>query len=158
MPPRRGFKPTTFHRLARLPIVSELLFRGLGFPQRFSLGQVQGDPSSIRGLVARAYREPLRGLAHNAAPLALARMVPDGDAHPSVAPLRRGEELVTSFRGPSALVWGERDPILGRVLHHLERLLPEATVTRTSAGHFLQEEVPEAIAGAIRDVVGRLKS
>ena len=152
-PPRPGFRPTSFHRLARLPIVSTLLFRGLGFPQR-ALHRVQGDPASIRGEVARAYSFPLRGLARSAAPLALARMVPDSMGHPSVEPLRRCQELVEGFAGPAAIVWGDRDPVLGRVRTWIEKLLPRARVTRTAAGHFLQEEVPAEIAAAVRSVAG----
>jgi haloalkane dehalogenase len=49
-------------------------------------------------------------------------------------------------------VWGDRDPVLGRVRSHIERLLPQARVTRTRGGHFLQEEVPDLIAEAIREV------
>jgi cis-3-alkyl-4-acyloxetan-2-one decarboxylase len=152
-PPRPGFRPPAFHRLARLPLVSTLLFRGLGFPQR-ALHRVQGDPASIRGEVARAYRFPLDGLARNAAPLALARMVPDSMTHPSIEPLRRCQELVEGFAGSAAIVWGDRDPVLGRVRTWIEKLLPKARVTRTSAGHFLQEEVPDEIASAIRFVAG----
>jgi cis-3-alkyl-4-acyloxetan-2-one decarboxylase len=150
-PPRPGFRPSAFHRLARTPIVSTLVFRALGFPQRV-LHRAQGDPASIRGDVARAYRFPLEGLARNAAPLALARMVPDSMTHPSIEPLRRCQEVVESFTGPAAIVWGDRDPVLGRVRTWIEKLLPGARVTRTAAGHFLQEEVPEEIAAAIRSV------
>jgi pimeloyl-ACP methyl ester carboxylesterase len=148
---------TTFHRLARLPVVSDLLFRGLGFPLNV-LHRVQGDRRSIRGEVARAYRYPLRTWAERVAPLALARMVPDGPGHPSVPAIRRGEEWARSFAGPMALVWGMRDPILARALPRHERTFPQAPVTRIeTAGHFLQEEVPEALAAAIRDVAGRIE-
>lgn len=150
-PPRPGFRPTPFHRFARLPLVSDLVFRGLGFPQ-IALGRAQGDRASISGDVARAYRWPLRSFGDRIAPLALARMVPNSLEHPSVAPLTRCQELAQSFRGPTAIVWGDADPVLGRVRRHMERLLPEARVTRTSAGHFLQEEVPDEIADAIRFV------
>jgi haloalkane dehalogenase len=150
-PPRSGFRPSTFHRLARVPLVSDVLFRGLGFPQR-SLHKVQGDPRSISGDVARAYLFPLRGLRNNVAPLALARMVPDTPSHPSMEPLSKCQDFFESFAGPVALVWGERDPILGRVVSWIEKLKPGARVTRTQAGHFLQEEVPEAIADAIRQM------
>jgi haloalkane dehalogenase len=148
-PPRPGFRPTLFHRLGGIPLLSEVLFRGFGFPQSI-LHRVQGDPASIRGDVARAYREPLRGFARNAAPLALVRMTPDSPSHPSVGALRKCQDAVTAFPGPIAVVWGERDPILGRVLGWIEKLLPKARVTRTSAGHFLQEEVPGEIAAAVR--------
>jgi pimeloyl-ACP methyl ester carboxylesterase len=148
-PPRPGFRPATFHRLARLPGLSELLFRGFGFPQN-ALHRVQADPRSIRGDVARAYRFPLAGLRNNVAPLALARMVPDSPLHPSIAALRKGQAFLKGFAGPIAVVWGEKDPILGRVLSWIERLRPGARVTRTAAGHFLQEEVPAEIAEAVR--------
>ena len=150
-PPRPGFRPSTFHRLARMPVVSDVLFRGLGFPLR-SLHKVQGDPGSLAGDVARAYRFPLRGLRNNVAPLALARMVPNTTAHPSMPALAKCQAFFEAFAGPVALVWGERDPILGRVVSWLEKLKPQARVTRTPAGHFLQEEAPQAIADAVRAV------
>lgn len=153
-PPREGFRPTLFHRFAHAPVLSDLVFRGLEFPQRV-IAFAQGDRRSIRGDVARAYRYPLRRIEDRIAPLALARMVPDGPGHPSIAPLRVCQELVTSFRGPVSIVWGDRDPILGRVRGHLQRLLPDAEVTTTRAGHFLQEEVPREIADAVRSVVRR---
>jgi pimeloyl-ACP methyl ester carboxylesterase len=150
-PPRPGFRPTLFHRLAHLPGVGEALFRGLGFPQNV-LGRVQGDPRSISGDVARAYRFPLAGLARNVAPLALARMVPHSLDHPSIEPLRQVQRFVEGFAGPSAIVWGDRDPILGRARSWIQKLLPRARVTVTPAGHFLQEEVPNEIADAVRFV------
>jgi pimeloyl-ACP methyl ester carboxylesterase len=147
-------KGRAFHRFARLPLVSDLVFRGLGFPQNV-LHRVQGDPASIRGDVARAYRWPLATWKDRLAPLALARMVPDGPDHPNLPFLRQGDAWVRAFHdsgGPVALVWGEKDPILGRALARHERELPRAAVTRTRAGHFLQEEVPEALAAAIRRI------
>src|SRR5262245_3105489 len=145
---------TLFHKFSRVPVLSDLIFRGLGFPQNL-LWTVQGDKRSIRGEVARAYRWPLRTWRDRIAPLALARMVPSGPEHASVPALRQGEAWARSFNGPVALVWGLRDPILDRALRHLEPLFPQAPVTRTQAGHFLQEEVPEALAAAVEDVARR---
>jgi haloalkane dehalogenase len=156
-PPRPGFRPTFFHRLATMPWVSDVAFRRLGFAQN-CMALAQGDKRSIRGLTARAYRYPLRGRANNVAPLALARMVPDSQTHPTVAPLRRCQEFITGFEGPVSVVWGDRDPVLGSVRRWVEKLLPRAEVTRTSAGHFLQEEVPGEIAQAVRRVVTRVQS
>ena len=96
-PPKPDFKPTAFHRFARRPIAAPLAFRVLGFPQR-ALHQAQGDPRSIRGEIARAYRWPLRGPFRNAAPLALARMVPDSHEHVSIEALRRCQTLVETLR------------------------------------------------------------
>jgi haloalkane dehalogenase len=144
---------TSFHRFARLPILSDLVFRGLGFPLQI-LHRTQGDPSTIRGDVARAYRWPLRRMADRAAPLALARMVPDSEDHPSIPEMRAAEAWVSAFEGPISLVWGEKDPILGRALKRHVARFPGAPVRRCQAGHFLQEEVPELIAEAILEMVG----
>jgi len=153
-PPAKSFKPTLFHRLSQAPVVSEVLFRWLGFPLGV-LHLSQGDRSSIRGDVARAYRWPLRRRADRAAPLALARMVPDSHAHPSIGELEVCERLYREAKVPVALVWGTKDPILGRVIGHASRLRPDASVTKTPAGHFLQEEVPGPLADAVLDVVAR---
>ena len=150
-PPRPGFRPTLFHRSSRLPVVSDALFRIGGFPQNV-LALAQGDRRSVAGRVARAYRYPLRRLRDRAAPLAMARMVPDSLDHPSVAVLQQCRDFVTAFDRPAAIVWGERDPILGRLRRRAERFLPHARVTSTQAGHFLQEEVPDEIAAAICSV------
>jgi haloalkane dehalogenase len=148
---------TTFHRLARLPVISDVLFRGLGFPQNI-LARIQGDRSSIQGVVAKAYTWPLRSLADRAGPLALARMVPDSPSHASMPALRRGEAFLLGFTGPMALVWGTRDPILGRALARHEKAFPRAYVAATQAGHFSQEEVDEELAHAIEDVTARISA
>ncbi|MDH3462030.1 MAG: haloalkane dehalogenase, partial [Acidimicrobiia bacterium] len=88
----------------------------------------------------------------NDAVWALVRMVPDSMGHPSVPLLGETGEFVASFSGPAAIVWGTKDPVLGRLMRRHHRLLPDAFVTETDAGHFLQEEVPADIAQAIRAV------
>lgn len=154
-PPSPDFTPTAFHRLSQLPIVSDLLFRRLGFPLGV-LHRTQGDRSTIKGDVARAYRWPLRTRADRAAPLALARMVPNSATdHPSLEGLRTTHELYATAQIPISIVWGEKDPILGRAIGKLARTRPDAKVLRTPAGHFLQEEVPEPLADAIVDVAAR---
>jgi haloalkane dehalogenase len=153
-PPRPGFKPTLFHRFSQLPIASDLVFRYGGFPQNV-MTLVQGDKRSILGDVARAYRYPLRQRRDRTAPLAMARMVPDSTDHESIEPLRKCQSYIEEFDGPLALVWGDRDPILGSVGRYVEKLRPDAAMTHTDAGHFLQEEVHTEIAAAIRDVAAR---
>jgi cis-3-alkyl-4-acyloxetan-2-one decarboxylase len=148
---------TLFHRFARAPVVSDIAFKLLGIPQNL-LWAAQGDRRSIRGDVARAYRWPLRRRADRVGPLALARMVPDSVAHPAIDELRFAEAWIRGFEGPMALVWGTKDPILGKALRRHEEAFPDAPVTLTRAGHFLQEEVPDALAAAIVDVCRRAQA
>ncbi|MCO4744457.1 MAG: alpha/beta fold hydrolase [Proteobacteria bacterium] len=147
--PRRPLRVTSFHRFSHRPLISDAVFRLGGFPQR-ALHRVQGDPKSIGKLERRAYTWPLRRLRDRAAPLGLARMVPNREDHPSLPHLDHIDSWIRGFQGPIGLVWGLRDPILGRGLKRHARELPNARVWETSAGHFLQEEVPDEIAEAIR--------
>jgi pimeloyl-ACP methyl ester carboxylesterase len=156
-PPREGFRPTAFHRFARVPFLSDAVFRVGAFPQGY-LHTAQGDSSSIQGRVRDAYLWPLRRFQDNKAPLALARLVPDSQEHPSIPVLKRIQEFTQSWRGPSAIVWGDKDPVIGRAFSRVQGVLPEAVVTRTQAGHFLQEEVPVEIAAAVRDVAARSRA
>ncbi len=150
-PPGEGFRPHRFHRFAQQRLVSDVAFRVLGFPQN-AMFTAQGDKWSISPLDMAAYLWPLRDVRTNGAPLALARMVPDGMMHPSVEALRKVERFMAGYGGPVEVVWGDRDPVLGRARRKIEKLLPHAPITGTPAGHFLQEEVPALIAGAIRSV------
>jgi pimeloyl-ACP methyl ester carboxylesterase len=154
-PPKKNFKATAFHRFSNMPIVSDAAFRWLGFPQSV-MASMFGE--SLVGDVARAYRYPLRDRSNNVAPLALARMVPSSHDHASIAPLQRCQDWVERFDGPAAIVWGDRDPVLGRVRGWMEKLFPQAPVTRTNASHFLQEEVPHEIADAIRQVADKVRA
>jgi len=154
-PPPPGFTPAGFHRFAHIPLVSDFAFRVLPLPLAV-LHLAQGDKSTIRGNVARAYRYPFRRFADRVAPLATARMAVDRMGHPSIPALEEGAELVRSFTGPKAIVWGRRDPVIARALKRTKALLGDPPVTETQAGHFLQEEVPDEIAAAVRDVNNRL--
>lgn len=149
--PARPFRPKAFHRFAQRPIVSDAVFRGLMFPVPI-LDRVQGDHASIGLGEKAAYAWPLRFPWDRAAPLALARMVPTSESHPSTRPLDAIGAWVERYDRPAALVWGTRDPILGRALSRHARALPQASVRETSAGHFLQEEVPDQIAAAIAEL------
>jgi haloalkane dehalogenase len=150
--PRKKRPLSPFHFVAHLPLVSDLLFRGAHFPIPF-LHRLQGDSATIGSFEKRAYRWPLRALRDRTAPLALARMVPTGPDHLSSHYMRKIQAWGESFAGPVHLVWGLADPILGRALTSMRILFPQAAVTETRAGHFLQEEVPQALAEAILAVV-----
>lgn len=147
-PPRQGFRPTAFHRFSRLPLVSDLVFRGFGFPQT-AMWAAQGDRASIDADAAFAYRWPLRNIRDNMAPLALARLVPDSQTHPTIVDLQGVADFVATLTVPTAIVWGDRDPVLGRAFKTIHAQLPNARVWRTQGGHFLQEDAPDEIAEAV---------
>ena len=148
--PKPGFKPTLFHRVFST-WVGDVLSKWLGLPQN-AMRYAQGDRTSITGIVQKSYTYPLRGKDDYQAVIGLVRMVPDDMGHPSVPYLEEAGEAARLLDGPKAIVWGDNDPVLGRLRRRVSRQLPDAEVTATDAGHFLQEEVPTDIAAAIRSV------
>ena len=151
--PREKMDLSRAHALVKTPVVGELLLEVFANNFWGNLANVQGDPASIPPDVMEVYRRPLDDSGNAKAPLALMRMVSDGPDHPDASALRDIERYVDGLQIPAELVWGMSDPILAKGLGAMEINFPTAPVTRTDAGHFLQEEVPAVIAGAVMRVV-----
>lgn len=151
--PRQKMDLSRAHALVKTPLVGELLLEVFANNFWGNLANVQGDPASIPPDVMEVYRRPLDDSGNAKAPLALMRMVSDGPDHPDAGALRDIERYVDGLQIPAELVWGMSDPILAKGLAAMESNFPTAPVTRTDAGHFLQEEVPAVIAGAVMRVV-----
>ena len=149
--PTEKMKLSRLHDLVRTPIVGELLIEVLNSPFD-GMDGVQGDPASMPQAVKDLYGRPVLESGNRKAPLALMRMVPHSPSHPSTMPMGK---LVTFVRGldvPTEIIWGMNDPIVGRALPAMKEHFPNARVTETEAGHFLQEEVPDVIAAAVMRV------
>ena len=140
------------HALVKTPVIGELLLEVI-FSIFERLKSVQGNPDSWTSEVAELYGRPVYESGNSKAPLAMMRMVPDGPNHPSTPSMRRVEEYVNTLEIPTEIVWGENDPILGRGLPIMKQNFPNARLTKTTAGHFLQEEVPNEIAEALIRVI-----
>lgn len=144
------------HALMKTPILGEFLgnvrnaiFRGLHRPQH--------DPASMPQAVKDLYARPVRESGNHKAPLAMMRMVPDGPDHPSTPVMRELVPYIRSLNVPVEIVWGINDPILGNAAPAMLENFPQARVTETKAGHFLQEEVPEDIAAAVLRVLNQVQ-
>ena len=149
--PKDGFKPTWFHSLSQVPLISSFLFRGLNFPLSF-LNRFASVPGSFDSETMKAYKYPLRKFKNNCGPLALARMVPNSMHHPSVPIEQEIETYLSSYDGPAQIVWGMNDPVMWKLRRRTSRLLPQAKVVKTQAGHFVQEETPAEVITAIKEV------
>ena len=144
------------HALAKTPILGELLLEVL-VSMFERLPNMQGEPNSMPPEVLKLYEQPVIDSGNRKAPLTLMRMVTDGPDHPSAAPMRIIEDYAASLDIPAEIVWGMNDPILAKALPTVRAIFPEASVIETSAGHFLQEEVPGEIAEAVMRVVTEVK-
>lgn len=145
------FRTTPFHRFAQIPLVSNMIFYSMAFPVPV-MHLAQGDRKSISKEAKRAYFWPFRRFSDRAAPLALARMVPNRPNHPTVAEMDKVDAAFRHFSGPLAFCWGTKDPVLGRAFAKHRKLFPHAPCELTEAGHFLQEEVPEKIAQMVLEL------
>ena len=135
------------HAIVKTPVLGEILLEVV-FSIFERLKSVQGNPDSWTSEVAELYGRPVYESGNSKAPLAMMRMVPDGPNHPSTPSMRRVEEYVNTLEIPAEIVWGENDPILGSALPFMQQNFPNARLTKTTAGQFLQEEVPNEIAEA----------
>ena len=117
----------------------------------------QHDPASMPQPVKDLYARPVRESGNHKAPLAMMRMVPDGPDHPSTPVMRALVPFVRGLDVPVEIVWGVNDPILGGAVPAMLENFPNARVTETPAGHFLQEEVPEVIAEAVLRVFDQVR-
>ena len=145
------------HALVKTPVVGELILEVV-FSIFERLGGVQGDPSSWSEDVVEIYGRPVYESGNAKAPLALMRMVTDGPEHPSTPALKMIERYVEELDIPVEIVWGMKDPILAKTLPMMKNNFPNAPVIETSAGHFLQEEVPVEIAEALIRVIDQVSS
>ena len=78
-------------------------------------------------------------------------------AKPWLAGLERRVQS-TLVDKPIVLTWGMKDPAFGResVLERWQATFPQARLSRQdSAGHYIQEDAPEAISEAIVDAFGQ---
>ena len=128
-----------------------MLFRGLNFPLSF-LNHFAHVPGSFDSQTMKAYKYPFRKLKDNSGPLALARMVPNSMQHPSVPLEKEIEAYLQSYTGPAQIVWGMNDPVMWKLRRRTSRLLPQAKIVKTQAGHFVQEETPQEVIEAINEV------
>lgn len=145
------------HAAVKIPLVGEFLTGVVGSVFDL-LPRVQNDPASMPPSLVELYARPLRESGNEQAPLALMRMVPDGPDHPSAEQMRMIEAYVRALDVPAELVWGINDPILGRGIEVMAQLFPNAPITETQAGHFLQEEVPTEIAAALLRVLAQAQN
>ena len=156
--PGEDFEMSTPHTIAATPVIGELVMENMiAFFEQ--LKGSQGDPASMPKEVSDLYGRPVLESGNAKGPLALMRMVPTGPDHPTTPTMRDVEEYTKSLGDiPAELVWGMRDPILAKALPNMQKLFPDAPVTETQAGHFLQEEVPVEIAQAIMRVYEKVEA
>ena len=114
------------HARVKTPIIGELFVEILFNPFE-QLARVQGDPSSWSDEVIKIYGKPVFDSGNSKATLSMMRMVPDGPDHRDAAAMRKIEEYVKTLQIPVEIVWGMKDPLLGKGLSAMEKNFPDAS-------------------------------
>ena len=145
-------------RAVRTPGLGSLLARRRDvLTEQFLFKAGLADPTVLDELDREAYRAPHPDPASRTALLAFPREIPFRDRGP-VAELsaENAEGLARHYTTkPVALVWGMKDILFGpEVLRLWGELLPHADVTSIeNAGHFVQEDAPNDVIGALLNLV-----
>jgi haloalkane dehalogenase len=116
------------------------------------------EAGTARGLtdeVRAAYDLPFPTPASKAGVLAFPELVPTEPDHPNTAPMNRVRDALREWRKPALVVWGAEDRVLpAGIATAMAELLPGARgpVLIDGASHFLQEDAPDEVAEAIREL------
>ncbi len=103
--------------------------------------------------VRAAYDAPFPTPESKAGALAFPELVPTEPDHPNAAPMNEVKDALRGWRKPALVVWGVEDAVLPvAIAHGFAELIPGALepVLIEGAAHFLQEDRPDEVAGAIR--------
>ena len=141
------------------PFLREFRTEGLG--EILALGGnlfVESIPGGMRRrdadpVMMEAYRAPFPDYWSRAGTLAFQREIPLTERDRSAPLMASIHERLTSISAPVRLVWGMRDPVFQPVfLDQWRELFPNARVVELpDASHFLVEDSPDEVTGAIED-------
>ena len=115
-------------------------------------GTAQGLTDEVRA----AYDSPFPTPESKAGALAFPELVPTAPDHPNAAPMIRVREELRAWDKPTRVVLGADDPVLPvEMAHTIASLIPGAgePLLIEGASHFLQEDRPEEVAAAIRELI-----
>jgi haloalkane dehalogenase len=91
--------------------------------------------------------------------LAFPELVPTDPDHPNTAPMNRVAEALREWTKPTTVIWGADDRVLPlQIAEGFVAMIPGATRPVTAiegASHFLQEDRPDEVAAAIRELLAR---
>jgi haloalkane dehalogenase len=121
---------------------------GLDIGRLVAAGTSRGLDNDVRA----AYDAPFPTPESKAGALAFPELVPTEPDHPSAAAMNHVRDALRSWEKPALVVWGAEDAVLPvSVAESFVELIPgaEGPVLLPGAGHFLQEDAPDALADAL---------
>ncbi|MHB8718524.1 MAG: haloalkane dehalogenase [Candidatus Dormibacteria bacterium] len=118
-----------------------------------------GTQRSLSAAEKDAYRAPFPDESHLAGPRAMPLLVPTRADMPGAAENRAAWEVLRRFDRPFVCAFSDRDPITRGLDGVFRSQVPGASGARhrtvSGAGHFLQEDQPQALVDIILDTAPR---
>jgi haloalkane dehalogenase len=135
------------------------------FVPNFRVGKIvaSGCAQWVTDDIKAAYDAPFPHDNYKAGARVFPALVPTfSDKHPTAAYTARAKEKLRSWDKPVLIMFSDKDPITRGQHHVFEHLIPTADQDKTiiikDAGHFLQEDKGEEIAGHILDWLKGMKN
>lgn len=143
--------------LAKIPGFGQFCVQGLNLFVRAAIRMATERPGGLPPAVRDGLAAPYDSWANRLAVHRIVLDIPMNPSHTSYATLKRIEEGLPQFANrPSCLIWGMKDWCFNyEFLDRFCEFWPQAEVTRLpEAGHYLIEDEPESVIGAMEKFLG----
>lgn len=123
----------------------------------FPIGKVisKATARKLSGDIIKAYDAPFPGRKYKAGARAFPALVPTKPEDPGVAQMLKARETLKEWHKPALVMFSDKDPIMSGgdkwFNGHIPSRKDQPVITIKNAGHFLQEDAGEEIAGHILD-------
>ena len=117
-----------------------------------------GTTNGLTDEVRAAYDDRFPTPESKAGALAFPELVPTDPDHPNAAPMNRVADALRGWTKPTAVIWGTDDRVLPlQIARGFVEMIPGAdrVTAIDGASHFLQEDRPDEVAAAIRELLAR---